>query len=333
MAVATAVAAYALVVLGQFLPVAVLLLVLAAYRARSLGRALFGIRVVSAIRRGQLHLVYQPQVGVETGRLVAVEALVRWTHPRRGSISPAAFVPRIEDSGFARRLDDFVLETAVRQARALQDAGSPVPVAVNLSASTFEDVGLVDRIGELLERHDLHPSLLQIEITESALDSSADAAEVLKQLGECGVAVALDDFGVGYSALQRLVRLPLASLKIDRSFVIDMATNDRAAVAVYSAVELGHALDLTVVAEGVETEELMDRLRSLGVDLAQGFLIARPLPASELLEWQRLARPLGERRSGHDRRSRLEVRRLPRERRSWTDRRASERPVAPVAPV
>ena len=331
-AAATAVAVFAFAD-GRYFPAVVLVLAVLAYRAPSLGRAIFGLRVMWAIRRGQLHLCYQPQIGLETGRLLAVEALVRWRHPRRGVIMPGAFVPRIEDTRFARRLDDFVLETAARQARALELAGTPVPVAVNLSAQTFECDGLVTRIEDLLERHELAPSLLRIEITESALDRTADAAAVLERLGECGVAVALDDFGVGYSALQRLVRLPLASLKIDRSFVIDMATNERAAVVVYSAVELGHALGLTVVAEGVETVSLLERLKTIGVDLAQGYLIARPLPADELASWQAQYRPPRDRRTGYDRRRRLEVRSALRERRSWADRRRAERPVATVAPV
>lgn len=331
-AAATAVAVFALAD-GRYFPAVVLALALVAYRAPSIARAIFGLRLMWAIRRGQLFLCYQPQIGLETGQLLAVEALVRWRHPRRGVIMPGAFLPRVEDSRFAGRLDDFVLETAAAQARALELAGNPLPVAVNLSAQTFECPELVAQIQDLLDRHDLAPSLLRIEITESALDRTADAAAVLEQLGECGVAVALDDFGVGYSALQRLVRLPLASLKIDRSFVIDMATNERAAVVVYSAVELGHALDLTVVAEGVETESLLERLKTLGVDLAQGYLIARPLPAEELVAWEAEYCPPSDRRSGHDRRRRLEVRSALRERRSWADRRRHERPVATVSPV
>ena len=319
---------------AEFIPAVVLLLALAAHRARWIAQTLFGLQVLWAIRRGHLHLCYQPQVGLDSGRLLAVEALVRWSHPRRGAIGPSEFVPRIEGTSAARRLDSFVLDTAARQARALELAGRPVPVAVNLSASTFEDDALVDRILGVIESHGLPPSLLCVEITESALEGTANAAAVLQRLGEAGVAVALDDFGVGYSALQRLVRLPLASLKIDRSFVTDMATNERAAVVVYSAVELAHALNLTVVAEGVETEYLMARLRALGVDLAQGYLIARPLAADALARWQAEAdRACLERRSGGDRRKRLEVRGAMRERRSWADRRSVERPLATVAPV
>ena len=318
---------------GTVLPALVLALALAAYRASAVGRELFGLRLRWAIRRGHLHLLYQPQVGLDSGQLLGVEALVRWQHPRRGLIPPGEFVPRVEASRVARHLDDFVLETAVRQARELELGGTPLPVAVNLSAHSFEDPQLVERIGAVLDRHGLAPSRLWVEITESALEGTADAAAVLERLAECGVAVALDDFGVGYSALQRLVRLPLASLKIDRSFVIDMATNDRAAVVVYSAVELAHALNLTVVAEGVETESLLERLRAIGVDLAQGYLIAHPMRGEELARWQARFRPPADRRSGRDRRGRLEIRSAARERRSWADRRRSERPVATVAPV
>jgi EAL domain-containing protein (putative c-di-GMP-specific phosphodiesterase class I) len=164
----------------------------------------------------------------------------------------------------------------------------PCSIAVNLPPGVFQDLELPDRIAALRERFDLEPTDLQIEITEQVLDEGERPVTVAAQLASRGIAVALDDFGAGYSALQRLVRLPLHTLKIDRSIVMQMTDNPRASVVVESAVELARALGLQLtIAEGVETPELLQRLRGLGVDAAQGYVISRPLPADEFTAWLR----------------------------------------------
>jgi diguanylate cyclase len=296
--------------------------------------ALTAWRFARARRAGRLRLVFQPKVSMADGRPVGCEGLVRWQE-RRGFIPPADFIPQIETTRRARSLDTFVLEAAACQARILSDAGLPMPIAVNLSPSAFDDPGLVRRILDLLERHELPTSALQIEMTERALDESKGGIDVIERLAANGIGVTLDDFGIGYSSLERLVRLQLAGMKIDRSFVRALETHERAAAVVYSAAELAHALDLSITAEGIEDEPTWHHVRALGIDCAQGFLIARPMPGEELIDWLR-ANPqvMTERRSGSDRRGRIEARPGANERRSWRERRSGALPAGvPHAPA
>jgi EAL domain-containing protein (putative c-di-GMP-specific phosphodiesterase class I) len=251
---------------------------------------MMALRFARAVRRGQIFLEYQPIVSLTTGEPLAAEALLRWRHPRRGLIEPATFVPLVERSRYGDRLDSFVLEAAARQARALRDAGMFVPIAVNLRPGAFQDPSLPARLGQLRRRWRLEPAALEIELTERALGDGSRPTRVIQELADWGVPVALDDFGVGYSSLKRLALLPLDTLKIDRSFVEQIAASPeprgdcerRARVVVKAAAELGHALGLRVTAEGVETVEASRLLRILGVDAAQGFLISKPVPANEL---------------------------------------------------
>jgi EAL domain-containing protein (putative c-di-GMP-specific phosphodiesterase class I) len=251
---------------------------------------MMALRFAQAVRRGQVFLEYQPIVSLTTGEPLAAEALLRWRHPRRGLIPPASFVPLVERSGYGGRLDSFVLEAAAAQARALREAGMHVPIAVNLRPRAFQDPSLPARLEQLSRRWGLTPSDLQIELTERALGDGDAPTGVITELADRGIPTALDDFGVGYSSLRRLALLPLDTVKIDRSLV-DQITDSpgprrdceqRARVVVRAAAELGHALNLRVTAEGVETVEALDLLRDLGVDAAQGFLISRPVVASEL---------------------------------------------------
>ncbi|MFL5906542.1 MAG: EAL domain-containing protein [Solirubrobacterales bacterium] len=248
------------------------------------------LRFGRAVRRGQVCLQYQPVVSLETGEPVAAEALIRWRHPRWGLVSPASFIPLLERSGSWERLDSFVLEAAAGQAHALREDGVDVPIAVNLCPAAFQDQGLPARLEQLRQRWQLAPGALQIELTERALDHDDRPSRIIGELADQGVPIALDDFGVGYSSLKRLALLPLDTLKIDRSFVEQIGnspgTRDkgerRARVVVRAAAELGHALNLRVTAEGVETVEAWQLLRALGVDAAQGYLISEPVPARAL---------------------------------------------------
>lgn len=238
------------------------------------------------IAEGQLVLHYQPKIALSSGCLVGVEALVRWQHPSRGLLPPAEFLPVVEQTGLISLLSDAVLELALLQARAWLDQGHPIQVAVNLSARCLHHLDLPDRVRKSLTRHGVPARLLRLELTESALMADpVKALMILQRLHADGVALSIDDFGTGYSSMSYLKRLPVDELKVDRSFVLGMASSTEDAVLVRSAVELGHNLGMTVVAEGVETQKAVDQLTDLGCDVGQGYHFARPAPASELDVW------------------------------------------------
>jgi EAL domain-containing protein (putative c-di-GMP-specific phosphodiesterase class I) len=250
-----------------------------------------GLRFLRGLRRGDVFLEYQPIVSLSSGEPQAAEALVRWRHPRHGLIDPASFVPQVERGSGGDRLDRFVLETAAEQARTLREMGIHVPLAVNLRPAAFQDPGLPRRLRELRSHWGLPPEALQIELTERALGEGDLPAQTIRGLADEGVPVALDDFGVGYSSLKRLAHLPLSAVKIDRSFVKQIADSPeprdegerRARLVVKAAAELAHALDLNVTAEGVETVGAWHLLGALGVDAAQGFLISVPVAEGHLV--------------------------------------------------
>ena len=232
---------------------------------------------------GQLTLHYQPKVSLRNGALVGVEALARWQHPVRGPISPAEFIPVLEVTNLMHRFTEQVLSTALGQARAWLDAGHRVPIAVNVSARSLLDPHFPDRVAALLGESDVPGDLLSIEVTEYALMSDPDTAiAALHRLAGIGVKASIDDYGTGYSSMTYLKVLPIAELKIDRSFVLDLAENASSRALVASTVELGHRLGLTVVAEGVEDEAAVEALREIGCDTAQGYHFARPLPADAM---------------------------------------------------
>ncbi|MCY1144359.1 bifunctional diguanylate cyclase/phosphodiesterase [Actinoplanes sp. Pm04-4] len=231
----------------------------------------------------QVTLNYQPKVAVDTGALVGVEALARWTHPERGPISPAEFIPVLEVTNLMHRFTERVLTTALRQTRTWLDAGHRVPVAVNVSARSLLDPQFPATVAALLAETGVPGDLLSIEVTEYALMSDPDTAiRALQHLREAGVKASIDDYGTGYSSMTYLKVLPIAELKIDRSFVQDLAHDQSSRALVASTVELGHRLGLTVVAEGVEDEEAAEALREIGCDTAQGYHFARPLTAEAL---------------------------------------------------
>ena len=239
-----------------------------------------------AVDEGELVLYYQPQIDLRTGGITSVEALVRWMHPKRGLVGPDEFIPLAERTGLIKRLTRTVLTEAIRQARAWELAGLRVPIAVNLSMRNIHDPQLPQTIAQLLQRWDARPDLLRLEMTETVLAADPERAlQTMDSLRAMGVHIALDDFGIGYSSLAYLNRLPLDEIKIDRSFVIGMIDDESSATIVRATVELGHGLGYAVVAEGVENAETRQRLTALGCDAIQGFLVARPMPADQTAEW------------------------------------------------
>jgi diguanylate cyclase (GGDEF)-like protein len=239
-----------------------------------------------AIGTDQLVLHFQPKLDLATGRVDAVEALVRWMHPERGLLGPGAFVPLAEQTGVMGQLTEHVLDAALRQVGAWYDDGLDLAVAVNVSAATLLDEGWATDLGHALVRHGVPASRLRIEITEDALMADPERAlRVVEGLVATGIGVSVDDFGTGYSSLGLLKLLPVDELKIDRTFVRDLLHDASDAAIVQSVVDLGLRLGLRTVAEGVEDEATLERLREYGVTLGQGFHIARPLPADELERW------------------------------------------------
>jgi diguanylate cyclase (GGDEF)-like protein len=237
----------------------------------------------SAIADGEIVLYFQPKAELNTGRIIGVEALARWQHPRLGLIGPSEFVPIAEQTGLIGPLTSHVLEEALRQVRVWSDNGEELSVAVNLSARSFLDSQLAVEIPKLLERTGVEARLLELEITESMLMlDPARAKATLDRLSAIGLSLSVDDFGTGYSSLANLKRLPVDGIKIDKSFVIDMPHDQSDAAIVRSTIDLAHNLGLKVVAEGVESHEAWRRLEELGCDLAQGFHVSRPLPADAM---------------------------------------------------
>jgi diguanylate cyclase (GGDEF)-like protein len=236
----------------------------------------------TALRHGQFFLVYQPIFDLQNLRTEGVEALLRWRHPSRGIVAPMEFIPTLESSGMIVEVGRWVLKEACRQTRLWHDAGYPVNISVNASALQFEAGDLMRDVRSALDRSGLDPRSLVIEITESVLmrDPTAMAGR-LRDLKQAGVRVAIDDFGTGYSSMAYLRQFTVDILKIDRSFVSDMAESDEGEALVHTLVQLGKALGLATVAEGIEDEFQLGRLRMEGCDAGQGFYYARPLEARD----------------------------------------------------
>lgn len=238
------------------------------------------------LEKNQLELFYQPKICMASGSVLGFEALARWFHPEDGFIPPDVFVRVAEQTGMIHRLSRWVLETAAQQLQLWQQKEIHLPVAVNLSPQDIHDSGLCDFIAELVTRWQLEPGTLEIEITESAiLEDPEFAFQQLTRLRAMGISLYIDDFGTGFSCLGSLKKLPFNAIKIDKSFVIDMLKNTDAKVIVNSTVALAHGLNLSVVAEGVETAEVWDALKGLGCNSAQGYLMAKPMAADAVDVW------------------------------------------------
>jgi EAL domain-containing protein (putative c-di-GMP-specific phosphodiesterase class I) len=239
-----------------------------------------------ALARSQLELYYQPKIHAPSAQVTGVEALLRWHHPQRGTISPNIFIPMAERSGLINALGAWVIDEACRQARAWRDEGLRMRVAINLSAHQLRQRDLPQRIADALRKHQINPDLLTCEITESVAMEDTDATlRFFTELAEVGVHISIDDFGSGYSSLAYLRKLPAGELKIDRSFVLDLESSEEARKIASAVVQLAQALKLKVVAEGVETDEQYQILRQFGCDELQGFLFAKPMSAKALGLW------------------------------------------------
>ena len=239
-----------------------------------------------AVERGELQLVYQPKVDAKSLQITAAEALLRWQHPRRGMISPGTFIPLAERYGLIGHIGRWVVEEACRQAAEWREKGLRMRVAINLSGHQLRQDDLVPHIEDCLRRHGIPPGRLTCEITESvAMEDTVQTRVAFEQLGRAGLHVSIDDFGTGHSSLASLRKLPAAELKVDRAFVIDLATSERARQIVGAIVQMAHSLKLHVVAEGVETEVQRDVLVALGCDEMQGYLFAKPMTAVALALW------------------------------------------------
>jgi len=239
-----------------------------------------------ALNRSEFLLHYQPQVDLKTGQVVGIEALIRWQHPERGMIPPNQFISLAEETGQIAAIGEWVLYTACAQNRAWQEVGyPPIRVAVNLSARQFQQQNLAQLINRVLTETGLEARYLEVEITESiAMQNIHVTIAVLDELRTMGVHISIDDFGTGYSSLATLKRFPLHTLKVDREFVKDLTTSNKDAALTQAIVTLAHGLDLDVIAEGVETAEQQEFLRSIGCDAMQGYLFSKPLPAAAAAE-------------------------------------------------
>jgi diguanylate cyclase (GGDEF)-like protein len=238
------------------------------------------------IERRELELYFQPQIDLRHDRVVSAEALVRWRHPERGLLPPGDFLNAADRSHQMAALSDEVLRLATEALVTWRQEGIELPVAVNLPGSVLLDRSLAQRIGSLLDSLGLNPDWLTIELTEDAIGVDLDQVESsLRELAELGFAISIDDFGQGHSSLNRLRRLPISELKVDRAFVAGMLDNKHDAAIVRSTINLAHELDLIVVAEGVEDEATLRQLKDLDCDLVQGYLIARPMPGDRIPGW------------------------------------------------
>jgi EAL domain-containing protein (putative c-di-GMP-specific phosphodiesterase class I) len=237
-----------------------------------------------ALERDEFRLLYQPKVDIASGRIVGFESLLRWTNPELGEVSPVRFIPVAERTGLIVQIGAWALQEACRQIRSWNQAGTHVKVAVNLSPRQFHQKDLLPMIRRCLEEHAIQPGSLELEITETALMSREQEVDALmREIRALGIELSIDDFGTGYSSLAYLKRFPVQRLKVDRAFVHDLGKDEDSAAIVRSVSRLGQNLNLRVLAEGVETVEQLELLRSLYCDEYQGYLFSRPVEADAVV--------------------------------------------------
>lgn len=253
--------------------------------------------MIHALEVGQLSMHYQPKISIATGKIHSVEALMRWHHPEQGDIPPDVFIPLAEQSTLIHSITEFALEQAMRQVVEWRQYGIHLPIAVNVSPRNLLHPGFPDLVRHILARHGLQGESLELEVTERALMvDMARAIEVLTDLAQTSVSISIDDFGTGFSSLQYLYRLPISYIKIDQSFVQPSLADARAGHILEAAISLAHKMGIKAIAEGVEDEKVCSLLETLNCDIAQGYMISRPLPADKFKDWYlalegRFARP------------------------------------------
>lgn len=242
----------------------------------------------TAVEKNQLSLYVQPKIDFATGKLLAVEALVRWNHPERGLIYPDMFIPFAEQTGHIDKISHWMLSEAAKYAALWQSVGLNICLAVNLSARDLIDIELPKKLKNILDTNKISPNSLSLEITESSIMEDPERAlETVESIAKMGIQLSIDDFGTGYSSLAYLKRLPVSELKIDKSFVMNLEQDKDDITIVRSTIELGHNLGLKVVAEGVENLNVWNILKSMGCDYGQGYFIGKPMPANGLLQWSK----------------------------------------------
>lgn len=242
--------------------------------------------IIVGIAAGEFEPFFQPKIEMRTCKMVGVEALMRWRSPSRGLVLPAAFIPVMEDNDLISKVTFPLVEAALTHCKTWRDRGLDVPIAVNISVHSLSDTGLADRLEAMVAEAGLTPDHLMLEITETV--AMTDLGHALETLARCrmkGFNLSMDDYGTGFSSMRQLIRLPLGELKIDQDFVIGSARQEVLASLIETSVDMAHRLNLRTVAEGVETVEDWDTVARLGCDVAQGFFIAKPMPADELIDW------------------------------------------------
>lgn len=243
--------------------------------------------LINAIERNELVVYYQPQIHLQTGKVIGVEALVRWQHPEHGLLFPDTFIPLAEKSKEAiSSLTYTVLETALQDDVARRENGIELNLSINLSAKLLSDLNLPDRVEESLNTLGFDPNRLLLEVTESgAMEDPTLTMDILTRLRLKNIRLSLDDFGTGFSSLVQLYRMPFNEIKVDKSFVMKAMTDEEAAAIVRITIDLGHSLGLDVVAEGIEDQETYDWLKELGCDIGQGYFISRPIDVNQFSDW------------------------------------------------
>ncbi|XOV81342.1 MAG: EAL domain-containing protein [Aestuariibacter sp.] len=264
--------------------------------ARALERLQLEEAMRSALAREEFELFFQPQVDLASSKIASVEALIRWRHPELGLISPGEFIPIAEESGLIIEIGDWVMRKACAMAKSWLDKGyPPCRVSVNLSTVQFKQTALTESVQKVLDDTELPHELLELELTESAIMTDVDENIVrLKEMKKMGVTIAVDDFGTGYSSLSYLKKFPIDTLKIDRSFVTDIAVDNDDAAIVQAIIALAKTMNLGVIAEGVETQGQLEKLRDFDCSLIQGYLFSRPLPADDFEALLKQGLPLGQ---------------------------------------
>jgi len=239
-----------------------------------------------ALQHGELHMLYQPKIRLDTGELTRLEALVRWEEPELGPVEPSRFVPLAEKHGLIAPLTEWGLRTTLRQWRAWRDEGLDTNVAFNISAISLQSLDFPDLVERICRELEVPTDRLVLELTEGATQPLIKLMDTLTRFRIKGIGLAIDDFGTGYSSLMQLRQLPFTELKIDKLFVKDLPRDHDCCAIVKSMIDLAHSLGLTATAEGVETPEQLRMLKALRCDVAQGYLIAEPLEPATLADWQ-----------------------------------------------